>query len=69
MIYLNLQKNLSNVEEHLQASRRLYNRSVTELNNVIKQFPTSFIAKNHDISARQLFAASGNFNEKPEVAF
>lgn len=67
--YLNLQKNLSNVEEHLQASRRLYNRSVTELNNVIKQFPTSFIAKNHDISARQLFAASGNFNEKPEVAF
>ena len=44
--YLNLQKNMSNVEEHLQASRRLYNRSVTELNNVVKQFPTSIIAKN-----------------------
>lgn len=67
--YLNLQKNLTNVEEHLQASRRLYNRSVTQLNNVIKQFPTSFIAKNHDISARELFAASGDFMGKPEVSF
>lgn len=67
--YLNLQKNMSNVEEHLQASRRLYNRSVTELNNVVKQFPTSIIAKNHNIQARQLFATDANFQEKVEINF
>ena len=67
--YLNLQKNLTNVEEHLQASRRLYNRSVTQLNNVIKQFPTSFIANNHNIKARELFGANGIGSEKPEVVF
>lgn len=67
--YLNIQKNLTNVEEHLQASRRLYNRNVTMLNNVIRQFPTSFIAKNHKIEARKLFAAPNNFKEKPKVNF
>ncbi|NLC55002.1 MAG: LemA family protein [Erysipelothrix sp.] len=67
--YLNLQKNMTNVEEHLQASRRLYNRSVTELNNVIRQFPTSFIAKNHAINSKDLFATSGDYSSKPELNF
>ena len=67
--FLNLQKNMTNVEEHLQASRRLYNRSVTELNNVIKQFPTSIIAKNHHINSKELFATEINLHGKPEITF
>lgn len=64
--YLNLQKNMTNVEEHLSASRRLYNRSVTQLNNVISQFPTSIIAKNHNIMAKQFFSAQNNVEVKED---
>lgn len=67
--YLNLQKNMTNVEEHLQASRRIYNRSVTEINDVIKQFPTNFIANNHNITSKELFATDANINEKVEISF
>lgn len=67
--FLNLQKNMTNVEEHLQASRRLYNRSVTELNNVIKQFPTNIIAKNHQIGSKEFFATDINLDNKTEIVF
>lgn len=67
--YLNLQKNMTNVEEHLQASRRLYNRSTTELNNVIRSFPTNFIAKNHNIVSRDLFMTDANVADKIEIEF
>lgn len=67
--FLNLQKNMTNVEEHLQASRRLYNRSVTELNNVIRVFPTNIIAKNHSIKSKKLFATNINLDEKAEIVF
>lgn len=67
--YLNLQKNMSNVEEHLQASRRLYNRSVTELNDVIRSFPTNFIASNHNIKSKKLFATTTDIDSKVEVSF
>ncbi|QIK70600.1 LemA family protein [Erysipelothrix sp. HDW6C] len=37
--FLNLQKALVDVEEHLQAARRLLNRKVAELNTAISTFP------------------------------
>lgn len=67
--FLNLQKNMTNVEEHLQASRRLYNRSVTELNNVIRVFPTSIIAKNHNLKPKELFVANVNLDSKQDIKF
>ena len=67
--FLNLQKNLSNVEEHLQAARRLYNRSVTQLNNAIKSFPTNIIAKNHNIKTKLLFATKADLQENVEIKF
>lgn len=67
--FLNLQKNMTNVEEHLQASRRLYNRSVTELNNVIRVFPTNIIAKNHSIKSKELFVTEINLDNKTEIVF
>ncbi len=43
--YLDLQKNLTNVEHHLQFARRYYNGAVRNLNIRIDSFPDLFLAK------------------------
>ena len=43
--YLDLQKNLSNVEHHLQFARRYYNGAVRNLNTRIESFPDTLIAR------------------------
>ena len=42
--YLKLQKELTNVENELQASRRIYINSITDYNNMVMKFPSSIIA-------------------------
>ena len=42
--YLRLQKELTNVENEIGASRRMYINSITEYNNVVMKFPSSIIA-------------------------
>ena len=42
--FLNLQKNLTKMEDQLQAARRLYNMDVTTYNTAIQVFPTNLIA-------------------------
>lgn len=53
--FLNLQKNLSKIEDQLQAARRLYNMDVTNFNTSIQTFPTNLIAKFFNFKAYQLF--------------
>lgn len=67
--YLNLQKNMTNVEEHLQAARRLYNANVTAYNNLTEQFPSSFIANIHKFERENLFKTDVTNLEKPIVEF
>lgn len=55
--YLHLQKSLVDVEEHLQAARRLYNRRVAELNVKIHQFPTNYVAKSMNVTQKEFFSA------------
>ena len=43
--YLKLQKELTNVEGEIQASRRIYINSITDYNNSVMKFPSSIIAK------------------------
>ena len=43
--FLDLQKNLTNVENHLQYARRYYNGAVRNLNIRIDSFPDTVIAK------------------------
>ena len=43
--YLKLQKELTNVENEIQASRRIYINSITDYNNSVMKFPSSIIAK------------------------
>ena len=43
--YLKLQKELTNVENEIQASRRIYINSITEYNNLVMKFPSAMVAK------------------------
>lgn len=53
--FLNLQKNLTKMEDQLQAARRLYNMDVTSYNTSIQTFPTNIIAKLFNFKPDQLF--------------
>ncbi len=43
--YLKLQKELTNVENEISASRRIYINSITSYNNSVMKFPSSILAK------------------------
>lgn len=43
--YLKLQKELTNVENEISASRRIYINSITSYNNSVMKFPSSIVAK------------------------
>lgn len=55
--YNTLQKSITDVEEHLQAARRLYNSNISLYNQMIVSFPTSVIAKNKGMSKKDFFEA------------
>ena len=42
--YLKLQKEMVNVQNEIQASRRIYINSITDYNNLVMTFPSSIIA-------------------------
>ena len=53
--FLDLQKNLSHVEHHLQYARRYYNGAVRNLNIRVDSFPDTFIAKLFNFSKANFF--------------
>ena len=66
--YLKLQKELANVENEIQASRRIYINSITDYNNKVMRFPTSILAaifgfKQHDLPKYDYSDVSINFSE------
>jgi LemA protein len=42
--FLSLQAELSEIEDHIQKSRRYYNGSARDMNNIIEQFPSNLVA-------------------------
>lgn len=52
-----LQQSIVDVEEHLQAARRLYNSNVSLYNQLLVSFPTSIIANNKGMVKRDFFEA------------
>ncbi len=56
-VFTNLQHSISDVEEHLQASRRLYNSNVSHLNQKIVTFPTSIVAGKIGMQKKPFFEA------------
>lgn len=53
--FLDLQKNLTNVEHHLQHARRFYNGAVRNLNIRVDSFPDNFIANAFNFSKASFF--------------
>ena len=53
--YKTLQQSIADVEEHLQAARRLYNSNVSLYNQLLVSFPSSFVAKNKNLMKKDFF--------------
>jgi LemA protein len=65
-----LQRQLSELEDEIQASRRIYNSNVQVYNTRIQQFPSSIVANQMDYTAKEYFAISEpTEREAPQVSF
>jgi LemA protein len=53
--FLELQRELSDTENKIQAARRFYNGNVRDLNTKIESFPSNFIANIFKFTAREFF--------------
>lgn len=67
--FTSLQNTAIDVEEQLQASRRLYNSNVSRFNQDIVSFPTSIVANNLKLTAKTFFEASEKQKEDPQISF
>lgn len=57
--FLELQRQLTEVEDHLQYARRFYNGAVRIYNTRIETFPHMFVARPFGFSPAEFFAVSG----------
>jgi LemA protein len=65
-----LSRNLSELEDEIQASRRIYNSNVQAYNTKIQIFPNSIVAGMGDFTAREFFEiADAAEREAPSVSF
>lgn len=53
--FLELQRELANTEDRIQAALRFYNGNVREHNSIIRQFPANIIADSLGMKSRHLF--------------
>jgi LemA protein len=71
--FLELQAELSNTEDRLQASRRFYNANVEDYNRRVQAFPSTIIAKAFNFSEEQFFeldpAIRAAAEQPPKVEF
>jgi LemA protein len=65
-----LQRQLSELEDEIQASRRIYNSNVQQFNTRIQQFPSSMVANRMSYTAKQYFEITeAAEREAPQVSF
>jgi LemA protein len=67
--FANLQNSITDVEEHLQAARRLYNSNVSILNARIVTFPTSIVAGMIHMDKKEFFEAETSKREDVDIQF
>lgn len=66
--FVTLQKSILDVEEHLQAARRLYNSNVSLYNQKIVTFPSSIIASSKGMSKKDFFEAEESKREDVKIS-
>jgi LemA protein len=64
-----LQAQLTDTEDQIQITRRVYNDTVQTYNTFIQIFPPSVIANAFNFEARQFFDAPTEAEATPEVSF
>jgi LemA protein len=67
--FLELQRELTDTEDKIQAARRFYNTNVRDLNIKIESFPDNMIAGTFGFKKMDLFEASGAEKEPVAVKF
>jgi LemA protein len=64
-----LSRNLTQLEDEIQASRRIYNSNVQAYNTDIQQFPGSIVAKQSNFTEREFFEIEAAEREPVSVSF
>ena len=65
-----LSRNLSEIEDEIQAARRIYNSNVQSYNTKIQVFPNSIVANQGGFTAREFFEIENAADREPvEVKF
>jgi LemA protein len=64
-----LQSQLSETEDQIAITRRVYNDTVQTYNTLIQQFPAVLIANGFHFEPRQFFDAPKEAEATPEVSF
>ncbi|MFH1582279.1 MAG: LemA family protein [bacterium] len=67
--FLELQRELRDTEDKIQASRRFYNTNVRDFNTKIETFPTNIIANLFNFKKSDFFEATEGEKELPKVNF
>lgn len=62
--YISIINNLKDSDEILEAAKSFYNKYTTEINLLIKKFPTNIIAKFHKIKLRNYFDGKNMFDDE-----
>ena len=63
--FLSLQKELTNTEDRIQAARRFYNGNVKDLNSLIGQFPSNFLANSFGFKPAEFFEIESAIERQP----
>jgi len=66
--FLELQRELSDTENKIQAARRFYNGNVRDLNTMIDMFPSNVIANMFSFKSREFFELTEGSAEREPVA-
>ena len=67
--FLELQRELTDTEDKIMASRRFYNGNVRDFNTKLQVFPTNLMASSLGFTAREFFEAEEGEKELPNVQF
>lgn len=67
--FLELQREIRDTEDKIQAARRFYNTNVRDLNTKIESFPANIIAQSFGFERREFFETEEAAREVPKVKF
>ena len=67
--FMNLQTELSEIEQKIVYARQFYNDSVLKLNNKIEMFPSNIVAGMFNFTKKDFFEASKEERENVKVKF